>query len=313
MRKVVLCLIVTLGLALTASADTRVEKILKIDSGGSLEVDTEMGSITLTGTSRSDVSVVVTSKSRDLDEILTLKFEDGGKTARITGRRKGGHLFNWSDGSSRVHFEIEVPMATASNLETSGGGIIVASIDAGVRLHSSGGSLDVRDVVGEVDGHTSGGGVKLRNIKGKVRVETSGGSIDGSDLDGPVDGDTSGGGITMKRVTGDLKVHSSGGSIHIDDAGGSVDADTSGGGIRASFARGNSRGGRLESSGGSIQLSLDPKADLDIDASADRVTTDLPLQVRGEISRRHLQGTLGKGGQKLRIHTSGGGITIEAI
>ena len=49
MRKVVLCLIVTLGLALTASADTRVEKILKIDSGGSLEVDTEMGSITSDG------------------------------------------------------------------------------------------------------------------------------------------------------------------------------------------------------------------------------------------------------------------------
>lgn len=313
MRKSALCLIVTLALAGLASAETRVEKTLKIDSGGRLEVDTEMGAITVTGTSRSDVNVVVTSKSRDLDELLTLRFEDGGKTARITGRRKGGHLFNWSDGSSRVHFEIEVPMSTASSLDTSGGGIIVASIHAEVRLHSSGGSLDVRDVVGEVDGHTSGGGVRLKNIKGKVRVETSGGSIDGSDLDGPVEGDTSGGGITMTRVTGDLKVHSSGGSIHIDDAGGLVDADTSGGGIRASFARGNSRGGRLESSGGSIHLSLDPKADLEIDASADKVTTDLPLQVRGEISRHRIQVTLGKGGQKLRIHTSGGGIRIEAI
>ena len=202
MRKGLSCLIVTLGLAVSASAETRVEKTLKIDSGGRLEVDTEMGSITVTGTSRSDVNVVVTSKSRDLDDLLTLRFEDGGKTARITGRRKGGHLFNWSDGSSRVHFEIEVPMSTASKLDTSGGGVIVASIHAEVRLHSSGGSLDVRDVVGEVDGHTSGGGVRLKNIKGKVRVETSGGSIDGSDLDGPVEGDTSGGGITMTRRLG---------------------------------------------------------------------------------------------------------------
>jgi DUF4097 and DUF4098 domain-containing protein YvlB len=313
MRKIVPCLIVTLALAVSAGAETRIEKTLKIDSGGRLEVDTEMGAITVTGTSRSDVHVVVTSKSRDLEDLLTLRFEDGGKTARITGRRKGGHLFNWSDGSSRVRFEIEVPTSTALNLDTSGGGIIVASLHGDVKLHSSGGSLDARDVVGEVDGHTSGGGVRLKTIKGKVRVTTSGGSIDGSDLDGPVEGDTSGGGITMTRVTGDLRVHSSGGSIHIDEAGGSVDADTSGGGIRASFSRGNSRGGRLESSGGSIHLSLDPKADLEIDASADKVTTDLPLQVRGEISRHRIQGTLGKGGQKLRIHTSGGGITIEAI
>ncbi|MGH9399084.1 MAG: DUF4097 family beta strand repeat-containing protein [Thermoanaerobaculia bacterium] len=312
-RYVLPCLFVTLGLAATAAAESRVAKTLKIEAGGRLEVDTEMGSITLTGASRSDIHVVVTSKNRDLDDVLSLRFEDGGKTARVTGRRKGGHLFHWSDGGSRVHFEIEVPTATAVNLDTSGGGIIVASIHAPVQIHSSGGSLDVRDVVGDVNGHTSGGGVRLAGIKGSTRVESSGGSIDGSDLDGPVTGDTSGGGITMKRVTGDLRVHSSGGSIHIAEAGGLVDADTSGGGIHASFARGNSRGGRLESSGGSIELSLDPKADLEIDASADRVTTDIPLQVRGEISRRRVQGTLGKGGAKLRIHTSGGGIRIDAI
>jgi DUF4097 and DUF4098 domain-containing protein YvlB len=114
-------------------------------------------------------------------------------------------------------------------------------------------------------------------------------------------------------VTGDLKVHSSGGSIHIDEAAGLVDADTSGGGIHASFARGNSRGGRLESSGGSIELSLDPNADLEIDASANNVSTELPLKVQGEISRHHLRGTLGKGGASLRLHTSGGGIRIQPL
>lgn len=118
----------------------------------------------------------------------------------------------------------------------------------------------------------------------------------------------------MQRVTGDLRVHTSGGGIQIDDAGGQVDANTSGGGIRASFARGNSRGGRLECSGGSIQVSLDSKADLEIDAAANSVSTkDLAIQMRGEISRGRLQGTLGKGGQMLRIRTSGGGIRIASI
>jgi DUF4097 and DUF4098 domain-containing protein YvlB len=316
MRTAASCLIVLLACGLSARAETRVERTLKIDAGGRLEVNTGIGAITVTGTSRPDVHVVVTSKGRALEELLTLSFDEGGKTARITGRNKVGRLFNlfsWWD-SSQVHFQIEVPSSTVLGLDTSGGGIVVASLHAGVTLHSSGGALDLRDLVGDVEGHTSGGGVRLKSIKGRVHVTTSGGSIDGSDLDGAVDGTTSGGGITMQRVTGDLRVHSSGGAIHIDEVGGLVDVTTSGGGIKASFARGNSRGGRLESSGGSIQVSLDSKADLEIDAVADSVTTtDLPLQMRGGLSHGRLQGTIDKGGQTLRIHTSGGGIRIASI
>jgi Putative adhesin len=316
MRRAASCLILLLAGALSARAETQIERTLKIDSGGRLEVDTGMGAITVTGTSRPDVHVVVTSKGRNLDELLALRFEEGGKTARITGRNKVGrlfNLFNWWD-SSQVQFQIEVPSSTVLNLATAGGEIVVASLHAGMTLRSSGGALDLRDLVGDVDGHTSGGGVRLKSIKGRVHVTTSGGSIDGSDLDGAVDGNTSGGGITLRRVTGDLRVHSSGGEIHIDDVGGTIDASTSGGGIEASFARGNSRGGRLESSGGSIYVSLDSKADLEIDAVADSIkTTNLLLQLRGGLSHSRLQGTLGKGGQTLRIHTSGGGIRIASI
>jgi DUF4097 and DUF4098 domain-containing protein YvlB len=316
MRTAASSLIIVLACALSARAETVVERTLKIESGGRLEVDTGIGAITVTGTSRPDVHVVVTSKGRALDELLTLGFEEGGKTARITGRTKMSRLFSffsWWD-SSRVHFQIEVPASTVLSLNTSGGGIVVASLRASVTLRTSGGALDLRDLVGDVDGQTSGGGVWLKSIKGRVHVTTSGGSIGGSDLDGAVDGSTSGGEITMQRVTGDLRVHTSGGAIHVDEVGGLIDANTSGGGIKASFARGNSRGGRLESSGGSIDVSLDSKADLEIDAAADNVTTTgLTLQTRGGFSHGRLQGTLGKGGQTLRIHTSGGGIRIASI
>lgn len=314
MRRVAVCLIVLLASALSAGAETRIERTLKIDAGGRLEVGTGFGEITVTGTARPDVHVVVTSKGRPIEELLTLRFDEGGKTARITGRKAGSlsNLFSWR--GDQVHFEIEVPSSTALSLDTSGGGIVVQSLHADATVRTSGGSIDLRDLVGDVDGHTSGGGVRLKSIKGRVHVSTSGGSIDGADLDGAVEGSTSGGGITMQRVTGDLRVHTSGGGIQIDDAGGQVDANTSGGGIRASFARGNSRGGRLECSGGSIQVSLDSKADLEIDAAANSVSTkDLAIQMRGEISRGRLQGTLGKGGQMLRIRTSGGGIRIASI
>ena len=100
-------------------------------------------------------------------------------------------------------------------------------------------------------------------------------------------------------MTGDIEADTSGGGIRIVDAGGHVKADTSGGGIEASFTRGNSSGGSLSTSGGGIKVSIDPGADLAIEASGNAVRTDLPLAVRGEISRGHLSGTLGKGGNTL--------------
>src|SRR5262252_4651261 len=121
-RRPLLCLFVTLGLGLAAPAlvaETRIEKTLKIDAGGRLEVDTERGSVTVTGGSGHDVHVVVTSKSRELEEILTLRFEENGRAVRIVGRKKGGHLFDFDSG--RVHFEIEVPLATPLEIDTSGG------------------------------------------------------------------------------------------------------------------------------------------------------------------------------------------------
>src|ERR1051326_3706739 len=210
MRTAASSLILVLACALSARAETRVARTLKIDSGGRLEVDTAMGAITVTGTSRPDVHVVVTSKGRSLDELLTLGFEEGGKTARITGRNKLSlsSLFSWWD-STQVQFQIEVPASTVLGLNTAGGGIAVASVHASVTIRTSGGGLNLRDLVGDVDGRTSGGGVSLKSIKGRVHVTTSGGSIEGSDLDGAVEGNTSGGGITMQRVTGDLRVHSS--------------------------------------------------------------------------------------------------------
>ena len=166
---------------------------------------------------------------------------------------------------------------------------------------------------GDLDADTSGGSIELKDLKGKVRVETSGGGIDGVNLDGPVHAESSGGSIELQKVTGDIDAETSGGSIRIAEAGGRVHADTSGGGIEASFTKGNSKGGTLETSGGGIEVSVDPDADLSIQASGNSVKTELPIRVQGEISRGSLSGSLGKGGNTLKLHTSGGSVRIQSI
>lgn len=126
---------------------------------------------------------------------------------------------------------------------------------------------------------------------------------------------TRGGALDFKAVKGDILGNTSGGPITIAQAGGRVDARTSRGSVLVSFAQGNSRGGRIETAEGSIQVAVDPAANLSIEATtnAGAITNSIPLAALTEKSRKQLLGRLGKGGEMLTIHTSGGSILIEPI
>lgn len=303
------------GLALAAApalAETRMEKDLKLAPGGEFRLETDLGAVILTGSPEQGVHVVVTSKRKDLDELLTFRFEEGANSAAVIAKKKHPHSW-FSDHGGSVQYEIRVPRETRLTIDTSGGSIHVAKITGPSRLDTSGGGIRVEDLQGDLDANTSGGSIDLRDVKGKVRVETSGGGIEGVNLDGPVHAESSGGSIELQKVTGDVDAETSGGGIRITDAGGRIHADTSGGSIEASFTKGNSKGGTLETSGGGIEVSVDPEADLSIQASGNSVKTELPIRVQGEISRGSLSGSLGKGGNTLRLHTSGGSVRIQAI
>ena len=298
--------------SLPALAETRIEKNLKLSPGGEFRLDTDLGRVTVTGSSDDGARVVITSKRKDLEDLLTFRFDETPGTVKISARQK--HRFHWFNNSGNgVQCEIQVPHDTRLSIETSGGGISISGTRGQAKLDTSGGAIHVDDLVGDLDADTSGGGIDLSNIRGKVRASTSGGGVDATAIDGPIFAESSGGSIELERVTGDIDADTSGGGIRIVDAGGRVQADTSGGGIEASFMKGNSQGGALSSSGGGIEVTLDPDADLNIEASGDAVRTDLPLRVKGEISRGSLSGSLGKGGNTLRVHTSGGSVRILAL
>ena len=295
-----------------ARGDSRVEKTLTLAAGGSFSVRTDLGGVRVVGTDRPGARLIVTSTRDDLNDLLSFQYEEGAGSASVVARKRHPISFFGNHGNS-VRFEIEVPGETRLHVETSGGAIKVASLRGDTKLSTSGGGIEVRDHTGAVAANTSGGGITLSHVHGRCRVETSGGGITAEAIDGPVDGDTSGGSIRFDGITGDIHAHSSGGGIQIREAGGRVEADTSGGSVRVAFTRANARGGSIESSGGGVTVSIDPSVGLAIDASGDSVQADIPITVRGEISRRHLKGLLGSGGETLRLRTSGGSVHILAL
>lgn len=294
-----------------ARADYRREKTLNLAPGGSFVLQADAGSVTVTGTSATGARIVITSNRDDIASLFDFSFESSGGTARVTARKKqrwgGWHNLN-------LHFDVQVPTETGVEVKTGGGSVEISRLTRDANLDTSGGSIRVSDLGAALEARTSGGSIELRQVKGSAHVETSGGEIEGDTLGATLDARTSGGSIHLEGVRGDLLAHTSGGPIHIEDAGGQVDAKTSGGSVEVSFASGNARGGDVETSGGGVRVAVDRSVGLNIDASASggAVSTDLPIQVVGTISRSHLQGTLGSGGQSLRLHSDGGPVHIEA-
>jgi len=283
-----------LATASPAAAESRLEKNLELQPGGQFVLESEAGSVTVTGASRSGAHVVITSDREDLNSELDFSFSSSGGVAHVTARRK--HESGWSHSLS-VHFEIELPTETRTEIRTGGGGITLSGLRGAADVKTSGGPIEVTGLNGNLEAHTSGGPIHLREVTGDAHVATSGGPIDVDALDG------------------NLEAHTSGGGIRIDKVSGYVEAKSSGGPIRATYSPGNRHGGVLETSGGSIEVAIDPSANLNLDASTSggSVHSDLPVRVVGTVSHSSMHGSIGSGGEELRLHTSGGSIHIRAL
>ena len=273
-----LCTLVFLLSAGTlAFSASRIEKDLKLEPGGRLVVDAGASDVFVTGRSASGAHVVVTSNRDDLEELFSFNFSEEPGAVRIEVRKRSLQL--WPK-HLQVRMEVEVPTRT---------------------------NLDIR---------TGGGDVKVNRLEGETNLETSGGDVKASELKGNLNARTSGGDMELRDLTGDISIKTSGGDITLENVHGRVEARTSGGDVTASLARGNAKGGEIETSGGDIELRLDPAINLSLDASTSsgEVTSNLPhLSVTGEISSSRLHGTLGSGGETLRVHTNGGSVRISAL
>ena len=300
-----------LAAASTVSADSRVERTLKLEPGGRFRLDADVGSVVIRGGTGPGAHVLFESSREDLQDVLKIDFDEKPGEAVVTAKYRHHRWFNGFRG--RVEITVDVPAETAVDILTAGGAIRLSGTRRQANLRTSGGSLTIENLSADLDGDTSGGSVHVRDVTGNARVRTSGGSIEAARIHGSLDADTSGGSVRIESVSGNVKAHSSGGPIRIFEAAGRVDADTSGGGVEIAFAKGNGQGGRIESSGGGITVSLDPAVHLEIDAHADRIDSDLPLTVSGGISRESLHGTLNGGGPSLRLETSGGSVRIRAL
>jgi DUF4097 and DUF4098 domain-containing protein YvlB len=322
-KKLLYCLALTavFTMALSARAETeKVEKTFSAGKGGTLVIDSDVGSIEVGTWDKGEVYVSVkkqASSQKRLDG-FEVQIEQKGNDIYIDGKNKG---------HNRVHVEfyVSVPREYNVDLKTGGGSIDVADINGNVKINTSGGSISIGNVEsGDINAHTSGGSIKVGDVIGKVKVDTSGGSIAignvaGGDVDAHTSGgsikvnnvdgnlkvDTSGGSINLDKITGTSLIHTSGGSISLSQGGENVKANTSGGSINIGPTKGKVE---VHTSGGNINIGM-TDGDVDADTSGGSINVE---GSRGEIIIHTSGGNLFVGSSEgpVKADTSGGNIKI---
>jgi hypothetical protein len=295
-----------LGTALNANA-WEINRSIDVAPGGRLDVDTDQGRIHVTTHNRDVVDITVEFSGFDEDEV-DFDVRQSGDEVQVDLDVSRSH--GW--GRRHVEFTILVPENYNVDLNTSGGSITVSNLQGTVEAKTSGGRLEFEQITGDIRGRTSGGRIEVRDVDGNVKVDTSGGSIDIEDVTRDVVADTSGGKVTIENVGGDLEAETSGGSMRIAEIRGGTEASTSGGSIRSRFSTQPTGDISLSTSGGSIGVELDSKADMSLRAHARRIRSD--FRVDGQTSaKRRLNGPINDGGPMLDLQASSGSITIDSI
>jgi len=315
--------------ALPAFCDTEetVKKSFKVEAGGQLILESDLGSVEVRagGDSVLEAEVIrkvhtsISRKAKRVMEDFKLDFRQEGNTVYISGEYERDDFIRFWDElfgkGLHVRYLISVPTKFNLDLKTGGGSISVEDIEGQIQSRTSGGSLRFDRIKGPVLGRTSGGSIKLLSCVGKAELRTSGGSITIGEVEGDVVAHTSGGSIRIGRAKGEVDAYTSGGGIRAEEVAGAIKARTSGGSITASISGQPSSASRLTTSGGSVTVYLaeDIKADVDAHTSGGGVHTDFPVTVQGEVSRTSLRAKINGGGPELYLRTSGGSIHIRKM
>jgi DUF4097 and DUF4098 domain-containing protein YvlB len=125
---------------------------------------------------------------------------------------------------------------------------------------------------------------------------------------------TSNGGIQVSNVEGMADLRTSNGGIVMDDVDGDVRGRTTNGGVRVRLRgeRWQGTGLTLTTTNGGVSFDVPDgySADLEARTTNGGIRIDFPITVQGDMSRRHVNATLGSGGAPIKLTTTNGGINV---
>ena len=265
-----------------------------LKSGGRLAVDGFNGSVEVSVWDQETVDISGTKYARTQEDTADLKIEIDHNAESVAIRAIRPSMRRGNYGAK---FAIKVPR-----------GVVLD------HLTTSNGAIRTSDGVGPARLKTSNGHVEVRHLKGTLNAETSNGPVELMDIDGAAEVHTSNGHIRAEGIRGALEATTSNSSIHatLEKVDGAVRVQSSNGGIDLTLPANTQSAVRAHTSNNGITLHLPGEVNARLSAATSNasISSDFEMRMRGEISKHHIEGTLGNGGPLIDLSTSNGQIRI---
>jgi DUF4097 and DUF4098 domain-containing protein YvlB len=271
-----------------------------LQHGGRITLENMNGSVEISGWEKDSVDIVGT-KYAATDALLKSTRIDilaGAGSVDIRTVPPSGH-----HGNLGAKYILRVPQkCLLDRITSSNGSIRIEGLDGSARLKTSNGAVRITRFNGPVEVQTSNGGVEINDQSGGLTIRTSNGGVRADNVRGGFEATTSNGGIHARLSDPEPQKP--------------VKLESSNGGIELTMDRIKDNDIRITTSNSSIQLRLPANAGAQLRArtSNSSVNTDFDVTVKaGQLSKSHLEGTIGQGGPLLDLSTSNGSIKVQKI
>ena len=223
----IFCILFSIFLILTSPAfaheETR-ELTLSVQDISTLKIDCGSGFLKVTND----------GAGRNIEvkaEICVEKVSDRKAEELI---EKSLELYLEKKGSKAVlysHFENSSWFSLGRNVQAVVNLTVVVPENVDLEIEDGSGSIDIRNVTGNIELIDGSGSITLEDVHGDVNIEDGSGSIEVENITGNLDIDDGSGGIDIDEVTGNVHVDDNSGSMEIRHVGGNVTVDDGSGSI----------------------------------------------------------------------------------
>ena len=232
MRNILILLMFAASLVHAAWSDYEEARDLSLAAGDleSLRVEAGAGSLDISGVADSDrivVSAVITVPGADADEAaeviekhMVLSLVRNGDRAELRSLFERG---GWFGGSPGIRLEVRVPARMSLDIEDGSGSIEIRDVAGNIRLEDGSGSIAMRQVGGSVSVKDGSGSIDIKGAGGDVEVVDGSGSIQLTRVAGSATIEDGSGGIDVAGVAGDVTIPEDGsGPVDVRDVQGQV-------------------------------------------------------------------------------------------
>lgn len=229
------------------------------------------------GSERADTRTIFEMR-KEGEVTLICAYDPERGDCEVDGLRQSNRDRSDRERNTRIFLDVELPRGIRLVVATGNGPVTVTGTESDARISSGNGRITIERVAGSIKASTGNGAVSVTDVRGPVTVHSGNGDIRVSTATGAVSAHTGNGSIdvTMRKVTGAEDME---------------------------FSSGN---GRV-----TLHIPEGMNAEVDAHTGNGSFSSDFPLVVQGRMSKHRMRATLGTGGQRVKISTGNGSVSLR--